>query len=673
MRKRLGVVALLALALAVLPAKAQDRVDLIVLLDSSQSMFQFYNQVVDYVLSGTVTEYMRFGDAFHLVSFSDSTQIEISQVLRTEGDLKSVIARLYLLYPLGRNTDLVTALKNVYQYVADLPESSLKNIVLITDGMHSPAPDTSYSSLDPDGVRVEIEKVVSRMRERGWTMRIVRVPFDGSSGTSSAGTSSATEPGEASPTSPGTGDYLTEVAEAAGTDINVFDPANGSATLEQTVDLPRILIPSDLGERDYAFSFPVEIVNGSSRTISVELTNLLLADGTDILTQKVLSRIDSGKSATISLRVSLPDTLPEGYNQLTLEPRFAEGLRVSPARSLVSIELKKTFLAAIWRKSVIVLLFFAILAISCIAVLVVVLYIRHAHRKASEPIVEALIDSGSQQQDNNQKNAVIPIRPSSSRATPKHEQSSPSFENRVENSLGKAVKNPQAILATAGTGGHQALDLNTVRKSTHRDGTAALELLASASKAASTGYESKAVSTLDSWKPSPSSRHALPLLEKNPRAIAPARLAPVQFQSRVARQVASRIILHVVDQNANIGKRNIHVLQAGTKKSVGGGSSDFLIFLLPVPKNLAYLHFDGLNCVLVPERPELFPDYTGPIEACLGKEIRMITPRNKELVLRFDKYVSPVETINTLLHCIEVPGIRPIRESAVDSLTDSTD
>ncbi|HQO66177.1 MAG TPA: VWA domain-containing protein, partial [Spirochaetales bacterium] len=116
MLKRIGIALILAVSLAAATTEAQDRVDLVVLLDSSQSMFQYYNQVVDFVLSQTVKEYMRFGDAFHLVSFSDTTQVEIAQVLRTEKDIRSAVARLYLLYPLGRNTDLVMALRNVYQY-----------------------------------------------------------------------------------------------------------------------------------------------------------------------------------------------------------------------------------------------------------------------------------------------------------------------------------------------------------------------------------------------------------------------------------------------------------------------------------------------------------------------------------------------------------------------------
>ena len=43
-----------------------------------------------------------------------------------EADVKSVLGRLYLLYPLARYSDFVGALSYLYQYVADLPESRRK-------------------------------------------------------------------------------------------------------------------------------------------------------------------------------------------------------------------------------------------------------------------------------------------------------------------------------------------------------------------------------------------------------------------------------------------------------------------------------------------------------------------------------------------------------------------
>jgi len=168
-----------ALLTTVMPVVAQERVDLVILLDSSRSMFRYYNQVIDFVVSDTVREYLRFGDGFHLMNFADTTQLEVAQVLRTEEDVRKVLSRLYLMYPLGRNTDMISALKGVSQYVSGLASSSSKYIILITDGMHSPAPDSMHASYSAAEVRVEMERIASRIRDRGWIMRIVQVPFNG--------------------------------------------------------------------------------------------------------------------------------------------------------------------------------------------------------------------------------------------------------------------------------------------------------------------------------------------------------------------------------------------------------------------------------------------------------------------------------------------------------------
>ncbi|GAB1457506.1 hypothetical protein MASR2M48_28140 [Spirochaetota bacterium] len=70
-----------------------------------------------------------------------------------------------------------------------------------------------------------------------------------------------------------------------------------------------------------------------------------------------------------------------------------------------------------------------------------------------------------------------------------------------------------------------------------------------------------------------------------------------------------------------------------------------------------------MTLLLVPARPEFFPDYDGPIEACLDKDIRILTARGKELVIRFERYEAPVDRLNKILHCIETPGLWRLPES----------
>jgi len=641
MKKRIVIAMLVLVLFGAMSGVAQERVDLIVLLDSSQSMIPYYNQVVDYVLSQTVREYMRFGDAFHLLSFSDSTQVEIAQVLKTEQDLKSVIARLYLLYPLGKNTDLVTALKNVYQYVADLPESSAKFIVLITDGMHSPAPGSPFAALDAAGVKAEIDRVASQIRAHGWTMRIVRVPFDAAgastvSGTTGSGTATAGSASgqEAPSSSPGSGNYLSDVAAAVGTVVTTFDPQNSAATINDTIDLPVIEFPSDLGVKDYAFTIAADIRNRSSRPVSLELTKLLLEDGTDILIAKEFAEAAPGKSARLNLKVKLPHSIPEGATILRLEPRFGNGLRVSPGISQVKVQLKAAPLYAFFRGSFRIVMFIALLIIASIAVLLVVLYVRTLHKKTEEPIVDAMIDSAHASQ-----------------------HVSPYATQPAASAAGGAREQAAILAAASGIGQHQRAQLVAApaHGAVHQEAEQNAHPAARPSEAAI--QEAKAVAVLGAWGKPRQSRRPLPLVANvQPVQSEPVRAA-VAYEPRIQKPGAARIMLHVADQNPNIGRRNIHAIHAGGKKTLGGGSSDFLVFLLPVPRNIASVYFDGVNATLVPMRPEFFPDLEGPAEACIGKDIRVLTARGKELHIRLDLYEPPVDRINKLLHCIESPGM----------------
>ncbi|MDA8427223.1 MAG: hypothetical protein M0Z80_13935, partial [Treponema sp.] len=137
---------------------------------------------------------------------------------------------------------------------------------------------------------------------------------------------------------------------------------------------------------------------------------------------------------------------------------------------------------------------------------------------------------------------------------------------------------------------------------------------------------------------------------------ASAQAAP-SFTPRVVKTGSISIELRVEGQNSHIGNRNVHDLHAGSSRTVGGGRSDFLVFLVTVPGRIAELHFDGEKLTLVPRRPEFFPDGASPLEDCLGKEIRIQGKRGYPLLLRFLPFERPADKMNRLLHCIETPGL----------------
>jgi hypothetical protein len=114
--------------------------------------------------------------------------------------------------------------------------------------------------------------------------------------------------------------------------------------------------------------------------------------------------------------------------------------------------------------------------------------------------------------------------------------------------------------------------------------------------------------------------------------------------------------LFVEEQNTAIGKRNIHTLKKGNTYSVGGGTSDFLIFLIPVPPKVAALYFDGNNCTFTPLKPKYFPDLgSTPVNECIGKTIRLLSDKNYEVFFHFERYMDPLIALNLLMHSIQTP------------------
>ncbi|MCL2373992.1 MAG: VWA domain-containing protein [Treponema sp.] len=115
--------------------------------------------------------------------------------------------------------------------------------------------------------------------------------------------------------------------------------------------------------------------------------------------------------------------------------------------------------------------------------------------------------------------------------------------------------------------------------------------------------------------------------------------------------------LFVEDQNTAIGRRNIHTAKPGHTFSVGGGKSDFLVFLVPIPPHIADIRCDGANCTFIPRKPQYFPDIgSQSVSSCIGKTIRVVSDKNYELYIRIERYEDPLKALNKLLNSITVPG-----------------
>jgi hypothetical protein len=111
-------------------------IDLIVLIDTSLNMSGHYREFIDYVSGPFLREFLRIGDTFHILSFSDSPKTEIARRIEGVGDVETIISRLYLLYPLESRRDLNGALDYAGSYIAELP-SRPRKLVLFTAGQEA--------------------------------------------------------------------------------------------------------------------------------------------------------------------------------------------------------------------------------------------------------------------------------------------------------------------------------------------------------------------------------------------------------------------------------------------------------------------------------------------------------------------------------------------------------
>jgi hypothetical protein len=654
------------------PQGDADSTDVVVLLDISQSTLPYFQDVTDFVVKSVVKDYLRRGDTFHLLSFGETTQSEIAQRMVDKADVDSVLGRLYLLYPIARYTDIVGALDYLYQYLADLPESRRKVVIVITDGMNNPPPTSRTYGMEPAKVSAAIESAASKIRANGWPVHLIKLPFP-----------KPAEPGTpaAAATEAQGQSYFDFVSKALGAEVAEFSPEGKSDIARKSLALPSAEFPGPLGKKDYAFSFPVKISNESGSPVGLELDRVRLGEA-DILSKKVFLTLQGGRSGSMDVPVLIPDTVPEGDAKLEVDLHFANGVRVSPDSGVLSLTLERSPLGALLRSGARIVLFIVVVALGLGAVLALVLILRRMPKRAEAPVVAAVLQAdadsitastaaastlGAAAARAGQKGAAqASLSTAASRAAAdegariaKTEASAAAMaaearEEAVRNAslLAEAASKTRGEKAEAvpsGTAGGRRRGL-WLRKKEDRD--EAVEASAAAIVRQQREESDRTVALL-----AEAAGRRAPAKDLSADEAAKARAAAAAYAPKVVKPGSIQVEFIVAEQNPHVGSRNVHSIGAGGAKSVGGGSSDFLVFLVNVPRKSAELHFDGEKLTFVPLRPELFPELNGPVEDCLGVDIPMISKSGYPLTLRFSLYEKPADKINRLLHSIDVPGL----------------
>ncbi|MDR1302436.1 MAG: hypothetical protein LBK43_08220 [Treponema sp.] len=465
--------------------------DMVVLLDISSSMSGFYQEVSTYITGPLLKEFLVLGDTFHLISFSDKAQLEISRRIEGQGDLEVIIGRMLLLYPLETYSDISGSLAYTEGYISSIPGRRPKNLLLISDGDHNPPPGSP--DIDGSGFQKLITDMQSRLSRRGVRFEFLKVPEG----------------------------------------LN----RRPAAPLVQSV-------PTSVPQTSAPIVPPQTTVPQSPAPVS-----------------PVVSLLPPASALQMPILILEPDPFldPVPESALTVED-FPLDPATGEAESLPLTE---------------------------------------------EPIPTAT-------------DLVSPDRGEPREAAAHEEQDGPASTGVTRNLLdGRALfatplvseVRPQLIFINTGFGVLAALIILIIVFLVSR------QLQNTPNRMLAHGTESPGF-------------EGPPILS-----------------------------LFVKDQSTTLGRRNLHILKAGYSLSLGGGKSDFLIFLVPVPPHIARVYFDGTHYLFIPRKPQFFPDIDSQIlQDCIGKPIRIISEKNYELYIRIERREDPWYALHRLLTSITLPG-----------------
>ena len=612
MKKRIIVLLLILGVIMGAFCQSSGPMDLVLLLDVSASMSNSYWETSDYLIGPFLKEFLRIGDTFHLISYAGTPRVEISRRIQASEDVEAVIGRLLLMYPLDTQSDLSGALAYAENYSASLPGSRPRKIILVSDA-------------DVPGAENLVSGASSRLSRQGSSLQFIKVPVSGSgpssgrpsgAGTltaaqtaqvssqasqtrgasSSAQTAQTAQPATGRDSSPGTG----TAAASSGTQTQPAGASSGGA--------------SSAGTSSASTSTAGTSAGGASSASAG--TSTASAGG-----------VSSGSASSQSPAASGSQTSSSGTSQSSAqtsqEGRTADSSSQTSQGAAGGVGTAGTTGTA-----------------------------------SSTDTTQSAAQTQSASQTQTSQGTQAAGSGASSQSSAQGGQSSQTQQTQTQQSesgggslFGGDIPLPLIIglilLALLLLGLIIFFATRHLQSSPNRVmAQAAAPMDNSERMEAQRQEQIKGAELMGSYAKS----------QKNQPKPMPKDKIDEEPVSDVS-DGPPMLNLFVEDQNTAIGRRNIHNVKAGYTFSVGGGKSDFLIFLVPIPPHIADVHYDGRNCTFIPRKAKYFPDIgSQQVSNCIGKNIRVLSDKNYELHIRIDRYQDPLKALNKLLHSISVPG-----------------
>ena len=487
---------------------------------------------------------------------------------------------------------------------------------------------------------------------------------------------------------------------------------NSDSFIGPILSMPELSTKKDLGNKKLSFSLPITIKNTSDEKIKLELKQILINE-TNVLKDSIFVNIASNKSKKINAKIKMPKDTQLGQQQIFAECVFADNVRTRPQFLDFFVNFKSgTNIFANFKNIGFTILIILLILLAIILLLFLLLSISKKHKeeeddeerkakqtnkqnsskqpKDDESIyneAKTIADNSSKknsnkssvavQSSNDKKDSNTTLVKKSTSTNVSVDKSNSNTLNNYENSnslsvSGDVKSNRMDLNATTqkdslsitGDGSSNRMNLDaTKQKSTLTlDGVEKYKNSNSGLRLASAQNEDNSSKNTDDTKSSyaASNKMTMPTFTKPEGLRLPAigtksssnNITPASSSDTIESKSDKDITLelYVEGQNKNIGKRNIHTLTPGSRRSVGGGLSSFSIFLVQVPSSIAEVRYDGESCSLALLQPEYFPEANSNIiENCINKKIKVKSDKGYEMTITIRPYEDQTDKLNNLL------------------------
>ncbi len=603
--------------------------DFIVLLDTSESMFDYYDDVVKVFMSDALKQHLRIRDEFHLISFSEKPELEIVKKIERPSDVDPILRRLLLLQPLGKQTDLVNAVNFLESYTAGLPPNRPKTLIILSDGINNPP---SEKGITPEEAQTAITQSFSSFRSKGWTVVFIRVPplpvvTSASKGPIQSGTDQILD--------------LRDISSRSGVQIHEY--AKEESFTNQALGSPLVTFPTELGVVGNKFNFPLQFENLSKEEKLIRLREVLF-QGKNVLTERISVSLPPGEKKDVQLPLKFSTNPNEGQGTGDFTLVFDDGNRAYPTEATVQWsfdpQLNFNFIWLYWILGII---------LGFVVVVLVFLVIRHllhvgqsladqgVHTLTKDPISKSL--GIRKQEENPARYSTMSIK-NTVLKTKDPNQTLPALDkNELKNTISSDIKPTQ-----------KSPDKPVLKTSIKDD----LE-----PDTKSTSVKEIKIPEIK-LPPVPSVRG---ISEASRLPISHG--APKPFKERISRDIRQKTFFldiwtpDQIHQNT-MNLSNIVSMKPGDFKHLGPGNSEFKIFLRTIKKPVAEILFDGNELSLRP-LGDFFPDIKfEELYNCTDKVLKLeLSPGGSYLFMQFSVFTSKEEELKRSLYGLPIATRKP--------------